>query len=109
MFEGIQCDMERALDRLEPFDDLYPARVGADVAHESIGLSIGEPAVDVGGGVAPAPVDAVEVAEVGAAKALRSGGAVVTMKLATWGRPRRRRDGDCPMDVRMPFLRSRLG
>jgi hypothetical protein len=78
-------------------------------AAESIGLSVGEPAVDVGGGVAPAPVDAVEVAEVGADQGPALRRAVVTMKLATWGRPRRRRDGDCPMDVRTPFLRSRLG
>jgi hypothetical protein len=49
--------------------------VGAAAAHESIGLSVGEPAVDLGGGVAPAPVDAVEVAEVGADQgpALRRG------------------------------------
>jgi hypothetical protein len=33
LFQGVQLDMEAALDRLEPFADFGPTRVGANVAH----------------------------------------------------------------------------
>src|SRR5262249_37283110 len=33
LFERVQRDMEAALDRLEPFADFGPTRVGANVAH----------------------------------------------------------------------------
>ena len=75
----------------------------------SIGLSAGEPAVDAGGAVAPAAVDAVEVDEVGLDDHPAIRRPAPTTKLAIRRYPSRRRDGDCPRDVRMSFLRSYLG
>jgi hypothetical protein len=67
-------------------------------------LSADEPAVGPGGAVAPAPLDAADVDEVVVDEHPAFRTTAPTTKLAARRYPRRRRDRDCPMNVRMPFL-----